>query len=306
MATATQAYSYPAILEVSERINWRVEDLIGGDQRLDFSRPFLPESLARVEPLGFLAPAERRALNHIRAGGYLYMFGVVEEFIVPFVLGHVEKDLQGERYRVRAFREFVAEEAKQLHLFHRVREGFEHGFGSPCEFIGPSRAIGDAVLAHDPLAVALLILQIEWMSQRHYVDSVIGDEGLDRQFKSLLKHHWMEEAQHAKLDTLMVEALAAQRTPADIVRAVDEYLEIGAFFDAGIAQQVELDAASLERATGRTLSAAERGQFSTVERQALRWTFLGSGMTHPKFLGTLGDLAPDQRARIEEIAPTFC
>src|SRR5262245_56653677 len=123
-AMATHAFSYPAILEVSERINWRVEDLIGGDQRLDFSRPFLPESLARVEPLGFLAPAERRALNHIRAGGYLHTFGVAEDVIVPFVLGHVEKDLQGESYRVRAFLEFVAEEAKHIHLFRRFLEEF--------------------------------------------------------------------------------------------------------------------------------------------------------------------------------------
>ena len=58
------AYTYAAALAASERINWRVEDLIGGDKRLDFARPFLPESLARVAPLTFLsapgaAPAAR-------------------------------------------------------------------------------------------------------------------------------------------------------------------------------------------------------------------------------------------------------
>jgi len=304
--TAKHAFTYPAILEVAERINWRVEDVIGGDQRLDFSKPFLPESLARVEPLTFLAPAERQALNHIRANGYLYMFGVVEEFIVPFVLGHVEKDLRGESYQVRAFLEFVAEEAKHIHLFRRFQDAFTRGFGTPCPVIGPSRAIGDAVLAHDPLAVALLILHIEWMSQHHYVDSVVSDEGLDPLFKSLLKHHWMEEAQHAKLDTLMVEDLAAHKTPEEIVRGVDEYLEIGAFIDDGLGQQVELDIAALEHATGRTLSAGERAEFAAVQRQALRFTFIGSGMTHEKFLGTLGGLAPAQRQRIEQIAPTFC
>ncbi|HET7340464.1 MAG TPA: hypothetical protein VFL90_03300 [Methylomirabilota bacterium] len=301
----THTFSYPAILEIAERITWRVEDLVGGDKRLDFARPFLPESLARVEALEFLTAAEKRALNHIRANGYLHVFGLVEEFIVPFVLKHVERDLRGESYRVRSFLEFAAEEAKHIHLFRRFKEDFDRGFGTRCELIGPSEAIGEAVLAHHPLAVALTILHIEWMSQRHYVDSVSGSEALDPQFKSLLKHHWMEEAQHAKLDTFMVEDLAAGLTPAEVARAVDEYLEIGAFLDAGFQRQVEYDVASLERASGVALSPAEREQLRTVQRQALRWTYLGSGMTHPNFLKTLGHLGPEHRRRIEAISPTF-
>ena len=35
-------YSYQAALEVSERTNWRVEDIIGGEKRLDFTQPFMP------------------------------------------------------------------------------------------------------------------------------------------------------------------------------------------------------------------------------------------------------------------------
>jgi hypothetical protein len=307
MSSATRtAYSYPAILEIAERINWRVEDLIGGDKRLDFAKPFLPESLARVEALGFLAPTEKRALNQIRAANYLHMFGLVEEFILPFVLDHARQDLHGDHYRVRAFLEFAGEEAKHIHLFRRFREEFERGFGTPCEQIGPPEAIAQAVLKHDPLAVALVILHIEWFVQRHYVDSVAVDQGLDEQFKSLLKHHWMEEAQHAKLDTLMIEALARGRSPESVTRAVDEYLEIGGMLDGGLRQQVELDLASFERATGRRLDAREREEFLRVQHQALRWTFLGSGMTHPSFLATLGDLSPADRRRVEAIAPSFC
>jgi hypothetical protein len=37
-------YSYKETLENAEKIGWRVEDIIGGDKRLDFQRPFLPES----------------------------------------------------------------------------------------------------------------------------------------------------------------------------------------------------------------------------------------------------------------------
>ena len=42
------SYTYKGALEAATKINWRVEDLIGGDKQLDFTKPFLPESLARV------------------------------------------------------------------------------------------------------------------------------------------------------------------------------------------------------------------------------------------------------------------
>ena len=301
-----QAYTYAAVLAASERINWRVEDLIGGDKRLDFTRSFLPESLARVAPLTFLAEGEKRVLNQIRGLGYLYTFGLVEEFILPFVLDHARARLGGDDYRVRAFLEFASEEAKHIHLFKRFREEFEAGFGTPCAVIGPPEAIAQAVLAKEPLAVALTILHIEWMTQRHYIDSVQDDQGLDPQFKSLLKHHWMEEAQHAKLDTLMVEALAEGRSAEEIGRAVEGYLSIGMMLDEGLGQQAAFDVASLELATGRALAPDHHEQVLAVQRRGLRWTYLGSGMTHGNFLGTLGQLSPAARARVEQVAPAFC
>jgi hypothetical protein len=300
------AYTYAAALAASERISWRVEDLIGGDKHLDFARPFLPESLARVAPLAFLSPAERRTLNQIRGLGYLYTFGLVEEFILPFVLDHTRTRLGGDDYRVRAFLEFAGEEAKHIQLFRRFREEFESGFGTPCAVIGPPEAIARAVLAKDPLAVALTILHIEWMTQRHYIDSVQDDQDLDPQFKSLLKHHWMEEAQHAKLDTLMVQTLAKGRSAEEIGAAVEGYLSIGMMLDEGLGQQAAFDASSLELAAGRALAPEQREQLIAVQRGGLRWTFLGSGMTHKNFLETLGQLSPAARARVEAVAPAFC
>jgi hypothetical protein len=300
------AYTYEAALAASERINWRVEDLIGGDKRLDFDKPFLPESLARVAPLTFLSPAERRTLNQIRGLGYLYMFGLVEEFILPFVLDHARPQLHGDDYRVRALLQFAGEEAKHIHLFKRFREEFEVGFGHDCAVIGPPEAIAQAVLSHDPLAVALTILHIEWMTQRHYQDSVKDDQSLDPQFKSLLKHHWMEEAQHAKLDTLMVEALARGRSDREIEAAVEEYLEIGGLIDSGLKQQVDFDLDAFTRATGRELNEDEKNRFRHAQLQANRWTYLGSAMTHERVLATLESLSPAARKRIEEIAPAFC
>jgi hypothetical protein len=299
-------YTYQAALAAAQKVNWRVEDVIGGDKRLDFDKPFLPESLARVEPLAFLSREERRLFNQIRGHNYLYMFGAVEEFILPFVLDHVRPQLTGEDYRTRALLQFAGEEAKHIHLFKRFRDEFEAGFGTPCEVIGPAHEIARAVLSHHPIGVVLAILHIEWMTQRHYVESVKDDGDLDRQFESLLRHHWMEEAQHAKLDTLMLEAMADLGSRRDVEEGIREYGEIGAFLDGGLGQQVELDLDSFERASGRKLSVAERRHCAEVQRQAMRWTFLGSGMTHPNFLASVEDLSPAARAHIEQSAAALC
>jgi hypothetical protein len=301
----TYHYSFKDVLGRSERITWRVEDLIGEGKTLDFSRPFMPESLARVEGMTFLSEREKRVLNQIRGHTYLSIFGIVEEFIVPFVLDHARPFINGEDYRARAFLEFVSEEAKHIHLFRRFREEFVKGFHVECKVIGPAEAIGKHVLSHPPLSVALAILQIEWMTQRHFQDSVHDDGTLDPQFKSLLRHHWMEEMQHAQLDTLMVESLAGGMSQAEIDAAVDGYVAIGTFIDGGLQQQTQFDLEAFEAATNRTLTTQQREEFLKVQLQANRWTYLGSGMTHKNFLETLGTISPAKRKMIEEVAPNF-
>jgi hypothetical protein len=244
-------------------------------------------------------------LNQIRGNEYLYIFGLVEEFILPFVLDHARPHLHGNDYRVRALLQFASEEAKHIQLFKRFREEFEAGFGNPCEVIGPPQEIARAVLAHHPLAVAFTILHIEWMTQRHYLDSVKDNQSLDPQFKSLLKHHWMEEAQHAKLDALMVQAITEACSEAEIDGAIEEYLEIGGMIDGGLMQQVQLNLESLSRATGREFTEDETRRFTEVQKQATRWTFLGSGMSHPSFLETVETLRPGTRDRLETMAEQF-
>jgi hypothetical protein len=299
------AFNFRDVLASSAKAAWQVEDVLPADARLDFSRRFLPEALARTDSIAFLSDDEKRVLNQIRGHEYLTIFGLVEEFILPFVLDHARPQLNGDDHRVRALLNFAGEEAKHIHLFRLFHQRFTEAFGTPCEAIGPAEAIAAEVLRHDPLSVALVILQVEWMTQSHYLDSVRDDRGLDPLFTSLLKHHWIEEAQHAKLDTLMVEALAEGRDEAGIMAAAEGYLEIGAFLDGGFAAQAELNIRAFERATKAVLTAEHRAELLAQQHQALRWTYLGSGMIHPKFTATLAALSPAARDRIAAAAPAF-
>jgi len=299
-------YSYQGALETSERIGWRIEDIIGGDKRLDFTKPFMPESLAHVEGLSFLAAEEKRILNQIRGHEYLAMFGLVEEFILPYVVDHARLKLSGDDFRIRALLQFAGEEAKHIHLFKQFRRDFEQGFGSRCDFIGPAEDVKKFVLSHSPLGVGIAILHIEWITLRHYIEAVRDSQDLDPQFKSLLKHHWLEESQHTKLDTLIVEELAANAAENEIEQAFQEYAEIGAFIDEGIKQQTEFDIEAFIAATGRKLSGSDRQEMTDAVLKGMRWTYLGTGMTHPNFLATVESIKPEARKQIEAMAPAFC
>jgi hypothetical protein len=299
-------YTHESALANSQRVNWSIDEIIGGEKRLDFAKPFIPESLGQVRRLSFLTAAERQTLNQIRGHEYLSMFGLVEEFILPYMVDHARPQLSGGDYRVRALLHFAGEEAKHIHLFKRFREEFERGFGSKCDFIGPAEDVRNFVLSHSPLGVGIAVLHIEWITLRHYIEGVRDNQALDPQFRSLLKNHWLEESQHTKLDTLMVDALAADAGPAEIDQAFQEYAEIGMFLDDGIKQQAEFDVESFVRATGRTLSESERGEMTAAVLKGLRWTYLGNGMTHPNFLATVEEIKPEARKQIEEMAPAFC
>jgi hypothetical protein len=245
-------------------------------------------------------------LNQIRGHEYLAMFGLVEEFILPYVMDHARPQLSGDDYRVRALLQFAGEEAKHIHLFKRFRQEFESGFGGKCDFIGPAEEVSRFVLSHSPLGVAIAVLHIEWITLRHYIEGVRDNDNLDLQFKSLLKNHWLEESQHTKLDTLIVESVAKSATSKEIDQAFEEYGEIGAFLDQGIQQQAEFDVDSFVRASGKKLSKSERDAMTEAVLKGMRWTYLGTGMTHPNFLATVEAIKPEARTQIEEMAPAFC
>jgi hypothetical protein len=297
-------FSYESTLADALKVNWRVEDLIGGDKRLDFSRPFLPETLAGTAGLSFLDEREKLVLNHIRGFTYLYLFGFVEEFILPFVLDQARRAVHGDIAEVRALAAFAEEEAKHMQLFERFVDEFKSNFATPCGVIGPARDVAGVVLSHGQLGVTLLILHLEWMTQRHYLESVKSDDGaqLDPQFSSLLRHHWMEESQHAKLDTLLADKIARASDAAGIKKGFDDYLAIGGAFDGLLAAQVNLDLESLSRALGREFTEGEKEQFHAAQLRSYRWTFLVSGMTHPNFVRSLGDIDPAGQARVAEVA----
>src|SRR5262249_28544591 len=131
----------------------------------------------------------------------------------------------------------------------------------------------------------------------------VKDRGdLDPLFRDLLRHHWMDEAQHAKIDSLLMAELCTTISPADREKAVDELLELGGAIDGLLAQQADLDLESLARVLGRPFTTEEKAEIRRHTLRAYRWTFLVSGLEHPSFVEIVSQLTRDGRAKLETAA----
>ena len=162
--------------------------------------------------------------------------------------------------------------------------------------------MAEVVRSKSKLAVMVLTAIIEWFTQLHYIEHVRDDSDLDGLFRDLLRYHWLEEAQHAKMDTLLIGEVAEDLTLDERERAIDEVLELGGAIDGLLGQQIAMNIEALEKATGRTFTAAEKEEITTETQRACRWTFLVSGLQHPNIVKAVGELTTEGPGKIEGVA----
>jgi hypothetical protein len=296
----TTNFDYESCIKASEKVSWKLDEVFPPDMKLDFGRRFLPDAITATEGLSFLSTAERLKLNQITGNSYLYLFYFVEEYIVASVVQHASAEMFGEATTLRALLRFAEEEVKHQQLFVRFREVFERSFGVPCDVIENPAAVAEVILGKTPMAVLLVTLHLELVTQQHYVEGFRDGESanLDPSFASLLKNHWLEEAQHAKIDALQLAKLAATSTPAQIETAIDDYLGILQAFAGLLGQQGTLDVTSLERATGRTFTEAERKAIADGQGHAYRFALITLGLQNPNFQKYLAQFSEAGSARV--------
>jgi hypothetical protein len=61
------SYDYRTTYQQALQVNWQVDDIIGGEKRLDFQKSFLPEVWVDANRLDFLSEREKLLVNHIRS-----------------------------------------------------------------------------------------------------------------------------------------------------------------------------------------------------------------------------------------------
>jgi hypothetical protein len=294
-------YSYAGILQNSLKVAWTENQVLEG-RDFDYSKRFLPDRLSGVDNIRCLDEREKLKLNQIMGNAYCHIFAYVEEYIIPQALEAAQRDIYGDETRLRTLLRFAEDESKHQELFRRSSALFEKGFGVQCGLIPAREEVAKVVLSKSRLCSYLLTSMIEWFTQLHYVEHVRDQRLLDGLFRDLVRYHWMDEAQHAKIDTLLIDEIVREISEEDREKAVDELLELGGAIDGLLAQQADLDLESLEKAIGRTLSEKDKAEIKGSTQRAYRWTFIVSGLEHPNFVKIVSELTRRGPAKLKEVA----
>jgi len=291
-------YSYANALKNAYKVSWRIEDVLA-DRRFDPAKRWLPAPLSAAPALGWLGEEGQRALTHVELGAYAHLFGYVEEFIAPKVSALARDFAIDQRVAFDALTNFAAEEVKHMNLFRAVRDRVNGQLGFELELLAGEASTARFVLGKSTGAVLLLTAAIEWLTQRHYLDAIKSDDDLDAFTQTIFKAHWQEESQHAQLDHLETLRAFESMNAAERDRAIDELIELVAAVDGLLRQQVEHDVANLSRRLARQFDEQQSHDLRREILRAKRWTFLLSGVTHPRFEELFHQVTtPAQRERV--------
>jgi hypothetical protein len=296
---------YRRCIELSERVAWKISEIFPHDTSLNFKLPFMPSAMFQSKSLTFLDQEEKLKLNQIFGNGYRYLFYFVEAYIITMAMDHARAELYGDDTSLRALLRFAEEEVKHQQMFTRFGEMFDSHFGSACEVVDSPQAVAEVILSKTPMAVVLVTLHLELITQAHYVDSIRDNKDIEPLFASLFKHHWLEEAQHAKLDALELIKLRRDAEEPQVETAINDYFDICNAFAGLLGAQAKLDAGSLERAIGRTFTEAERGEITTAVAKSYQRAFLWYGFTNTLFVEFVAEYFPSALERVTQAAALY-
>ena len=93
----------------------------------------------------------------------------------------------------------------------------------------------------------------------------------------------------------------------EIHGAIDGFLEIAEFLDIGLQAAGQVQRPGAGAGDGAAQAAAEAAHaLIEQQHQALRWTYLGSGLRPQAVPRDAGRLCPAELERIDALAPTYC
>lgn len=295
-----KTYSYQDCLATSHRINWRIEEVLGGNS-FDLGKDWLPKRLSAAGNLPFLSSEEKRKLTHVEMGSYAHLFGYVEAFITPEVGKLASEQETQDEVAFHALTNFAAEEVKHMMLFRRVREMVNEHLGIPLQLIDGQKEVTQFVLNKNEGALLLLIACIEWFTQYHFLSAIKDNPDLDPLTHHIFRAHWLEESQHAKMDHNEAIRLFDRMNSTEREAAISDLIELVQAVDGLLQKQAQYDVSNFERYLGKGFSGE---QLKTLQEEILatkRWVFIESGLTHPNFVELFNHVTtPEQRQMVQQ------
>ena len=273
--------------------------LISRDRQFDLARRWLPAPITGASRVTCLDEDEQRKLTQIEMASYAHLFGYVEEFVAPLVTELAQDLALDEREAYDALTNFASEEVKHMTMFRRLRDRVNETIELDTRLIGDQAATARYVLSRSRGAVLLLTSCIEWLSQLHFTAAFAEDESLDAFTKDVFRAHWQEESQHAQIDHLETLRCFEGLDEREREQAIYDLIELIGAVDGLLRKQTDLDLENLADYLGRRFTPAEERDLRSGILGAKRWTFIESGVTHPRFMELFAEVSTaDQRERV--------
>lgn len=275
-----------------EQHSWALDDVFNSSNTLDRSHFFFPPSLTNMDKNSLILNAEQLlTLNQLTAKSYLYFFHFAEQFIIGKTNEvSYQKSTSTEK---QAFENFFTEEIKHQLLFRRVMKAIDKALGFNAHTIGIEKQVAKQVLAQSDIAIFLLILHLEVITQDHYVHSIKGETCVDPNIVSVLKHHWLEESQHARLDYLELKELTKRADTKTKSKSIEEYIACLAGLNSSFKAQSESDVLNLEAICGLHFSQQDRISLEQSQCDTYDTLFIKCGLNNAHFTSTVDILFGD-------------
>jgi hypothetical protein len=197
---------------------------------------------------------------------------------------------------------FAEEETKHQRMFVVMNDRLAEGFGFRPGELPDREGVAKRVGENSPLAVHLVTITLEFLTQRHYVECFCEErDKLYPGFVKVFRLHWTEEAQHTRIDALEIRALAGNMSPSEIRTSVEEFIVILRTLQELLAAQDVLDLGSLEQVLDCTFEQAQRAELLAALNKEFLWVFILSGLEHASFQALYEEVIPAGCAGISEI-----
>jgi hypothetical protein len=296
---------YARCINASKRVRWDIDQDVIRGREFDFSQPFLPTGVSKIEDLNCLSNAEMRLLSQIQGRTYANMFRLVERFINAKMLEVSQDHWFGDQVALEALIRFSDEEIKHQELFRRVEAMIAQGMVDGYQFLPQPNEVAEVVLGKCTWSVLALTCVIELFTQAHYKQSIAGAESSSELFKDIFLFHWKEESQHAIMDELEWQREDDKLTDEQRDQAVDNLIELVAAVDGICLAQSESDTRYFFEVCGRPFQPEQEEAVRAMMLRAYRWQYIVSGVELPRFQNILsGMINSQQLARIQQaLAP---
>jgi len=295
VAEQPQSRQYEKCMLNARKVNWDIDKDVIRFRKLSHHEKYLPDGLAGVGQLAFLASSDARFMSRVQGRTYAYIFGLVERFINAKVLELGNDHALGDQQALQALVQFSQEEMKHQELFRRVERLAAEAMPDGYVMSADPDAVAEVVLSKSTWSVLALTCHIEIFTQVHYRESIRPGTDISPLFADIFRYHWLEESQHAMLDELEWQRVHAGCTAKDVDEGVSDFIDLVVAVDGILQAQSQADAAYFLANCDGQYDARQTEEIEAGVLRAYRWQYIVSGAGVERFQKALAQKVTDEQ-----------